>query len=143
MIASVAKEEDLASRTQRQVAQIFLCRGCCCGQTERGFPAVPVERIKACWKAEKLNRTVQLTVSGCLGPCDVPNVVLVLTAAGPEWFANIAGDLVYDALVDWARRCHASQSALPLPAELNAHRLERFRPPLSPVAAENGGAEMT
>jgi hypothetical protein len=54
----------------------------------------------------------------------------------------MAGDLVYDALVDWARRCHASQSALPLPAELNAHRLERFRAPLSPVAAENGGAEM-
>jgi cobaltochelatase CobN len=125
MIASVTQEES-ASRTQAQVAQIVLCRGCCCGKTERGFPAVPVERIKALWKTEKLNRTVQLTVSGCLGPCDVPNVVLVLTAAGPEWFANIAGDAVYDTLVDWAQRCHASKAALPLPAELNVYRLQRF-----------------
>jgi (2Fe-2S) ferredoxin len=121
--------DDPASRTQGQVAQVILCRGCCCGKTERGYPAVPVERIKAVWKGEKLNRSVQLTVSGCLGPCDVPNVVLVFTAAGPEWFANIAGDSLYDILVDWARRCHTSKSALPLPAELNAHRLERFGAP--------------
>ena len=128
MIASVAEDQS-ASRTQGQVAQIVLCRGCCCGQTDRGVPAVPVERIKAHWKAEKLNRTVQLTVSGCLGPCDVPNVVLVLTAAGPEWFANIAGDTVYDTLLDWARRCHASQGALPLPPELDAYRHQRFGAP--------------
>ncbi|HEV3343248.1 MAG TPA: (2Fe-2S) ferredoxin domain-containing protein [Pirellulales bacterium] len=143
MIASPATTEALASRTQRQVAQIFLCRGCCCGQTERGFPAVPVERIKARWKAEKLNRSVQLTVSGCLGPCDVPNVVLVLTAAGPEWFANIVDDSAYDALVEWARRCQASKRALPLPAEFDAHRLERFRAPLSSIAAENDAGEIT
>ena len=31
--------------------------------------------------AEKLNRTIQLTISGCLGPCDVPNVALLLTPA--------------------------------------------------------------
>ncbi|HWB10701.1 MAG TPA: hypothetical protein VG826_15840 [Pirellulales bacterium] len=122
-------KDDLTSRTQGQFAQVVLCRGCCCGQTERGFPPVPVDRIKAIWKGEKLNRSVQLTVSGCLGPCDVPNVVLVLTAAGPQWFANIAGDLVYEMLVDWARRCAASQSALPLPVDLDAHRLERFGAP--------------
>jgi hypothetical protein len=119
-------EEQLTSRTQAQFGQILLCRGCCCGQTERGFPSVPVDRIKALWKSEKLNRSVQLTISGCLGPCDVPNVVLVLTAAGPQWFANISDDLVYDALVEWARGCHTAQGALPLPEELNAYRLERF-----------------
>jgi hypothetical protein len=119
--------EELTSRTQAQVGQLFLCRGCCCGKTERGFPDVPVERIKAIWKAEKLNRSVQLTISGCLGPCDVPNVVLVLTASGPAWFANIAGDTVYDALVDWARGCHTLQSLLPLPPMLDAYRLERFK----------------
>ena len=63
--------------------------GCCCGQTDRGFPPVPVERLKAVWKAEKLNKTVQLTISGCLGPCDLANVILVMTAGSMYWFGGI------------------------------------------------------
>ena len=119
--------EALSSRTQSQVGQLFLCRGCCCGQTLRGFPEVPVERIKAIWKAEKLNRSIQLTISGCLGPCDVPNVVLVRTPTGPTWLANLSGDAVYDLLVEWARACHSSKTLLSLPPELDAYRLERFK----------------
>jgi cobaltochelatase CobN len=64
----------------RSPAQLLLCKGCCCGRTDRGLPEVPVERIKAAWKAEKLNRGVQLTISGCLGPCDLPNVAVLVTA---------------------------------------------------------------
>ena len=119
--------EEPTSRTQAQVGQLFLCRGCCCGRTDRGFPEVPVERIKAIWKSEKLNRSVQLTISGCLGPCDVPNVVLVMTASGMDWFATLSGDSVYDMLVEWARACNATESLLPLPPELDAYRLERFK----------------
>jgi hypothetical protein len=59
--------------TKRQVlGQLVLCKGCCCGRTDRGLPEVPVERIKEIWQREKLNRSIQLTISGCLGPCDVP-----------------------------------------------------------------------
>ena len=65
-------------------AQVLLCRGCCCGKTERGYPEVPADRIKAAWKGEKLNRSVQLTISGCLGPCDLANVALV-----PSFHTNI------------------------------------------------------
>jgi hypothetical protein len=118
--------DSLTSRTQSQVAQLLLCRGCCCGKTERGFPDVPVERIKAAWKAEKLNRSVQLTISGCLGPCDVPNVALLLTPSGQQWLANLSDDEHYRMLIDWARTCHAEGRLLPLPAAFDAHRLERF-----------------
>ncbi|HET6884338.1 MAG TPA: (2Fe-2S) ferredoxin domain-containing protein [Pirellulales bacterium] len=115
-----------SSRTQSQLGQLLLCRGCCCGQTARGLPAVPVERIKAVWKAEKLNRTIQLTISGCLGPCDVPNVVLILTPKESRWYADLSGDAIYDELVEWARACHSASSLLPLPAALETNRLERF-----------------
>lgn len=118
--------EELTSRTQSQLGQLFLCRGCCCGQTQRGFPEVPVERIKAIWKAEKLNRSIQLTISGCLGPCDLPNVVLVLTPRGANWFANVTGDAAYDLLIEWARACHAAKTLASLPPLLEVYRLERF-----------------
>jgi (2Fe-2S) ferredoxin len=87
---------------------------------------VPVERLKAVWKQEKLNRTVQLTISGCLGPCDMANVILVMTAAGTEWFGGIAAESVFEDVIAWARGCHAVEALLPLPATLEPHRFRRF-----------------
>ena len=115
--------------TKRQaLGQLVFCLGCCCGRTDRGMPAVPVERLKAIWKAEKLNRTIQLTVSGCLGPCDLANVVAVMSAGGTEWFGNLDCGAQYDLFVAWARRCHAAGATLPTPAALRPYRFERFAP---------------
>jgi hypothetical protein len=108
------------------LAQVACCVGCCCGRTDRGFPPVPVERLKEVWKREKLNRTVQLTISGCLGPCDLANVILVMTAAGVEWFGGIAEESVFEDVIVWARACHAAGAVLPLPATLERHRFRRF-----------------
>jgi cobaltochelatase CobN len=107
-------------------AQVLLCKGCCCGKTDRGLPEVPVDRIKAAWKSEKLNRGVQLTISGCLGPCDLPNVAVVVTAHAATWYGRLDGDAHYDALITWARACVAAGAALPPPEELAAHRFDRF-----------------
>jgi cobaltochelatase CobN len=96
---------------------------------------VPVERIKSIWKAEKLNRAVQLTISGCLGPCDLPNVAVVVTAASMEWFGRLEDDAAYDALITWARECFAAGTIVPLPATLNAHRFSRFE-----IGEGEGGA---
>ena len=115
----------LTTRVQSP-AQLLLCKGCCCGRTDRGLPEVPVERIKAAWKAEKLNRGVQLTISGCLGPCDLPNVAVLVTATGMEWYGRLDGAAHYDALIDWARACLASGAALPAPTALEGFRFERF-----------------
>jgi cobaltochelatase CobN len=108
------------------IAQVACCVGCCCGRTDRGFSPVPVERLKAVWKEEKLNRTVQLTISGCLGPCDMANVILVMTAAGTEWFGGIDDEAIFDAVIAWARACQAKEALLPLPAVLDTYRFKRF-----------------
>ncbi len=113
---------------RRPLAQLVFCQGCCCGRTDRGHPEVPVGRLKAAWKEEKLNRSVQLTISGCLGPCDLANVALVITPDGNEWLGGLAGNEVYEALIAWARECHREERLLPLPAALDALRFERFGP---------------
>lgn len=115
----------LATRRQ-PLAQLVFCQGCCCGRTDRGRPELPAERLKAVWKGEKLNRSIQLTISGCLGPCDLANVALVITPDGNDWLGGMAGDGVYDALTDWARACHAAGHLLPLPEGLESRRFERF-----------------
>jgi cobaltochelatase CobN len=109
------------------LAQLVFCQGCCCGRTDRGRPELPADRLREVWRAEQLGRTVQLTISGCLGPCDRTNVAVVLGPEGNVWLGDMAGAAVYEALVAWARACHAGARVLPLPAELDGLRLERFR----------------
>jgi len=109
------------------LAQLVFCQGCCCGRTDRGRPELPVEQLKEIWKDEKLNRTVQLTISGCLGPCDVPNVALVMVPEGNMWLGGMAGEAVYEALVAWARACHAEGRVVPLPEQLESLGFERFQ----------------
>jgi hypothetical protein len=110
----------------KSTAQVLFCVGCCCGRTDRGLPEVPVDRIKATWKAEKLNRSVQLTISGCLGPCDVPNVAAILTGEGAHWYGLLNGDADYDALIEWARARTTTGEPLPPPAALEGRKLVRF-----------------
>lgn len=108
------------------LAQLVFCQGCCCGRTDRGRPELPVEQLKEIWKSEKLNRTVQLTISGCLGPCDLPNVALAMLPEGNVWLGGMEGEEVYESLVTWARSCHAEGRVLPLPEGLDSLRFERF-----------------
>jgi cobaltochelatase CobN len=114
-------------RTRRKaLAQITLCQGCCCGQTGRGLPAVPLDWLKPLWKSEKLNKIVQLTVSGCLGPCDLPNVCCITTPAEQAWYGRLTTQEDYAVLLDWARHCRDQNQTLPFPAELDHLRFERW-----------------
>jgi cobaltochelatase CobN len=129
-------------RTRRQpLAQIILCQGCCCGQTARGLPAVPLDWLKPLWKAEKLNKAVQLTVSGCLGPCDLPNVCCINTPEGQAWYGRLTTQEDYAVLLAWARRCREGNALVPLPRELEHLRFTPWQStedgePFTPVAQD-------
>ncbi|MFQ3580556.1 MAG: (2Fe-2S) ferredoxin domain-containing protein [Chloracidobacterium sp.] len=69
--------------------QLFVCQGCCCGQTERGFPAVPLDEYKRQWKERGLRLRIHLTVTGCLGPCPLANVILILFGGETIWLHSI------------------------------------------------------
>jgi cobaltochelatase CobN len=116
------------------LAQVQICAlGCCCGRTDRRKPAVPVDALKAAWKARALMKTVQLTFAGCLGPCDLVNVVAVMTADGATtWLGGLVDPERFLELADWADAVRDAGTPLPLPATLLAHRFDRW---LAPVAA--------
>jgi (2Fe-2S) ferredoxin len=86
------------------VGHLTICQGCCCGNTENGRPPVPVDWLKKEWRARGLLKRVQLTISGCLGPCDLPNVVNISNEKGTQWFGEITQFEQYRDLVDWATR---------------------------------------
>ena len=123
---TLGRHEALATTRDRVLGQIVFCEGCCCGQTDKGFPPLPRDWLKQRWKEGKLNRSVQLTISGCLGPCDLANVFCVISPGGMQWFGGLREQWQYDLLLDWAIASRDAGILMELPAELNRHRFERF-----------------
>jgi hypothetical protein len=118
---------DYPIETKRLViGQVTICRGCCCGNSERGLPEVPVEWLKNEWRKRGLLKRVQLTISGCVGPCDVPNVVVITTSTGTEWLGNIETHSQYRNLLEWAVRCKDADEMLTLPPEFQRCRVTPF-----------------
>ena len=78
------------------------------------------------WKAARLNPYVQLTISGCLGPCDLPNVVAILASTGQQWMGQLNCREHFEALAQWGRACGAAGRVVPLPAVLDQLTFRRF-----------------
>ena len=124
---AVQTGEALATRRSGPLGQIFFCEGCCCGRNDKGFPALPKDMIKERWKSLKLNGTIQLTISGCLGPCDLANVFYLLPSDGVgQWFGGLSEPWHYETLIHWAAECHQRSILLPIPTALEPHRFTRF-----------------
>ena len=71
-------------------AHLSYCYGsCCCGDVERGYAPVPVETFKAEWLGRKLRKSVHLTKGGCLGPCELANVVSLVFDGRSVWFHSV------------------------------------------------------
>jgi hypothetical protein len=128
VVASSAEAGDESHLiTKRSViGQITVCAGCCCGNVAAGRPAVPVDWLKQEWRRQGLLKRVQLTVSGCVGPCDVPNVVVVTGAAGTQWLGAITELSQYQELLAWAGRSRDEGVILPLPPDFRRHMLCPF-----------------
>lgn len=124
----MAREGTVATK-RRVIGQVLICRGCCCGAVERGRPEVPVDWLKAEWRRRGLLKRVQLTISGCLGPCDVPNVVVFNFGpeTGAQWFGNVAGNEMYRDIVDWASASVAAGQPIEVPPSFAGHLIEPFR----------------
>lgn len=119
---------DQSISTKRQVlGQVIICSGCCCGRTDKGKPAIPEEWLKNNWKQAGLLRTIQLTISGCLGPCDLTNVISILTPQKQIWLGGITSQNQYEALLEWALLSSDAGYLLELPEILDGRRFERYK----------------
>ena len=116
------------TKTKRIVlAQVSLCNGCCCGAVHRGKPEVPIDWMKDQWKQRGLKKSMQLTISGCVGPCDLPNVVSISSAEQTIWLGSLREFAQYGALLQWAVASRDAGHPLPLPSELSELQFDPFR----------------
>ena len=106
---------------------LMVCaKGCCCGRTDRGFPAVPVDFYKAEYKRRKLRNVIQLSMNGCLGPCPLANVVLLFFDGRPIWFQSVNTPGQIAAIFDYVEQMLAADRFLPPPAELEEYVFDYY-----------------
>ena len=103
----------------RSRGQLFVCAsGCCCGRVEDGFAPVPTELFHREWERRRLRNVVHLTIGGCLGPCALANVVLLLFDGHAQWYHSMNRDGLVLALYDHVDRILEADGILPPPPAL-------------------------
>lgn len=122
--------------------------GCCCGHTERGFSPVDTALYHTEWERRKLRNKVHLSQGGCLGPCVLANVALLLMDGRPYWFHSVNDAALVHAIFDFIERLLEDKEALPPPI-LRPHLFNSFAweravvdaaQPLPPTAAPSMAA---
>src|SRR5262245_64628046 len=107
----------------RMRGQLFVCgSGCCCGRVEDGFAPVPAEVFHAEWERRRLRNVVHLTIGGCLGPCALANVVLLMFDGQAQWFHSVDTDDQVLALYDHVDAMLKADGWLPVPPGLAAYQ---------------------
>ncbi len=107
---------------------LLVCaRGCCCGRTDRGNPAVPVDFYKEEYARRGIRKHVQLTLSGCIGPCPMLNVAQVVFDGRPVWFQSINTKEQVVEIYDYIDGMLAADGYLPPPPQLSSFVFNYYR----------------
>lgn len=111
----------------RNRGQLFVCEnGCCCGHTDRGFAPVPHDLYYNEWTRRKLRNRVHLNHAGCLGPCALANVLMLMFDGRPIWFHSVNSEGLILAIFDYIDAMLAADRYLPPPPALANHVFNGF-----------------
>jgi cobaltochelatase CobN len=112
----------------RKQGQLFVCaNGCCCGHTEHGYPPVPAELYHEEWERRRLRPHIHLSIGGCLGPCPLANVAMLLFDGRPLWFHSCNTPEQVRSLYDYIETLVEAQAYVPPPPELADRMFSAFR----------------
>ncbi|WP_373228680.1 (2Fe-2S) ferredoxin domain-containing protein [Cohnella sp.] len=107
--------------------QVLICAsGCCCGREDKGAAPVPLEWLQKSWKQLSLHKALQLSTTGCLGPCNLKNVIGIITRDMQLWIGGLADEEQYAALLEWFKKSADAGYLIELPAILKPHSFDRF-----------------
>jgi nitrile hydratase accessory protein len=113
----VARADGQLVNVARPRGQLLVCHdACCCGRTEDGFAPVPVQVYQREWEQRRFRNFVHLTMGGCLGPCALANVVLLLWDGQALWFHSINSEALVVALFEYVQGMLEADAFFP-PAE--------------------------
>ncbi|MCG8348444.1 MAG: cobaltochelatase subunit CobN [Chloroflexales bacterium] len=111
----------------RKRGMLLVCAtGCCCGHTERGHAPVWTDLYHTEWERRKLRNQVHLNMGGCLGPCPLSNVALLILDGRPIWFHSLNETDLIVAIYDYIEALLGATRPLPPPDILAPHIFNGF-----------------
>jgi len=123
---SVTRADGVTKEIRIQDGQLFVCNGCCCGRTDKGFPASPLSEFKRQWKARGMRRRFHLTISGCLGPCPLANVVMMQFMGRSYWFHSINNVADVSLIYGWVEQMLLEGTFADVPDALKGRQFQRY-----------------
>ncbi len=118
----VVREDGRPINVVGKKGHVFVCAdACCCGQPDSGNPPVPLKQLQMEWEQRKLRNDVHLTTGGCLGPCELANVAMLLFDGEPVWLHSFHTPEQVAALYDYVEAMLEAGSFLPVPPSLEPY----------------------
>ncbi|HTF72626.1 MAG TPA: cobaltochelatase subunit CobN, partial [Edaphobacter sp.] len=115
----VVRADGRAFNIVQHRAHLTYCyTGCCCGITERGYAAVPVDVYKEEWLKRKIRNDVHLTKGGCIGPCALANVASLVFDGKSIWFHSVNSEWHVRQIFEYIDSMLKADRFLQPPAEL-------------------------
>jgi nitrile hydratase accessory protein len=113
----VRRQDGMLVNVARPRGQLFVCHdACCCGRTQDGFAPVPTALYEREWLRRRFRNFVHLTIGGCLGPCALANVAMLLWEGQTLWFHSVNSEPLVVALFAYIQGMLEADSFFP-PAE--------------------------
>jgi len=106
---------------QHRAHLTYCYTGCCCGITERGYAAVPVDVYQEEWLKRKIRNDVHLTKGGCLGPCALANVVSLVFDGKSIWFHSVNSEWQVRQIYEYIDSMLKADRFVQPPAELSEY----------------------
>ncbi len=115
----VTRTDGKMVNVNRQMGQLFVCRfGCCCGREEDGKPPGHFDLYHEEWERRRIRNQVHLNMAGCLGPCPLANVCMLLFEGTTTFFHSMNTEQRVVELYDYIEALIAEERWLPPPQEL-------------------------
>jgi nitrile hydratase accessory protein len=113
----VRRQDGAVVNVARPRGHLFVCHdACCCGRTQDGFAPVPTRLYEQEWERRRFRNFVHLTIGGCLGPCALANVAMLLWEGQTLWFHSVNSEPLVIALFDYIQGMLEADTFFP-PAE--------------------------
>ena len=123
----VVRADGRAFNIVQHRAHLTYCyTGCCCGITERGYAAVPVDVYKEEWLKRKIRNDVHLTKGGCIGPCALANVASLVFDGKSIWFHSVNSEWHVRQIFEYIDSMLKADRFMQPPAELSEYAFNYY-----------------
>jgi cobaltochelatase CobN len=136
-LRQITRADGVSKEVRIHDGHMFVCYGCCCGRVEKGFPALPLDEFKRQWKERGIRRRFHLTVSGCLGPCALANVILIIFRSRSVWLHSINQPRDVELIYGYIEQMLRADSYLDPPAGLAERQFDRYTADAAVACAES------